>query len=150
MCYITSEVFGPPCSSRGVCILKEWDLLWAHSTAYKLEDYPGPGCGYSVRCGQLYGCLWASERPSVGERWGKRLSLYTVSVCVNNLVCSTAPRGVKVWGRGILVGVASVMLTRSFLNPTRPQGFIGFMSGSVTDVCTWFQERYTNIDTWWR
>lgn len=137
LCYITSEVSGPHVRPRGVCILKEWDLLWAHSTAYKLEDYPGPSCGFSARCGQVYGRLCESECLSAGRRWGERQSIYTVLKCVNNLVCHTAPRGVKVWGRGGLLRAASVMLTCSFLNSTCPQGFMGF---TVTDLLTWFYE----------
>lgn len=59
-------------------------------------------------CERVNVCVWVRD----GER--ERLSLYTVSVSVNNLVCSTSPQGVKVWGRGGLLRVASVMLSCSF------------------------------------
>lgn len=112
---------------------------FARSTQHCLEVRGLPWSRLWIqRCEQVYGCLWVSERLSVGERWGERLSFYTVLVCVNNLVCSTAPQGVKVWGSGSLLRVASVMLTCCFLNSTCPQGSVGFMSRSVTDFLTWF------------
>lgn len=159
LCYITSEVFEPHVSSWGVCVLKEWDLLWAHSTAYKLEDYLGPGCGYSVRFGQVYRCLWESECLSVCKRWGERLSLYTVLKCVNNLVCSTVPQGVKVWRRGSLLRVATVMFTCSFLNSTCPKGFIdvshkfvNLIPGEVfkyRDMIIWYANTISStVHTW--
>lgn len=42
-----------------------------------------------------------------GEGWGQGQSLCTALKSVNNLVCSTAPRGVKVWKWEYLLRVGS-------------------------------------------
>lgn len=86
--------------------------LAAHSTAYKLEDYPGPACGYSVRCGQVYGCLW--------EMMG---GLYTGSLCVNNLVQPSALGCESLTERRLSL---SSWLTYGLLSSTWPVGFMGF------------------------
>lgn len=41
---------GRTSAKRSVCILTKWDLLRAHCTAHKLEDYPNPSYECAVRC----------------------------------------------------------------------------------------------------
>lgn len=117
--------------------LKEWwDLLRAHSTAYKFEDYPGPGCGYSAWCVEVYGCLW--ERVKVRDRKRGWALVHSQGVCkqpcVQHSAAGCESLRQKLYGFTLSSFCYSHMYLPEFIMPS---GFIGFMSGSVTDLLTW-------------